>query len=179
MKYFVTHLILIFFVVIAGASHELFAQETLVSDNPDKILKDAARDIIASSRFCALITVDDNGLPRARTMDAFAPDSNFVVWFGTKVGTRKIKQIESNPVTTLYYFHEESNGYVTLYGKAYIIQDKENKAKWWKEEWEEFYPENRKSYILIKFIPEWMEIYSSVLNIDADPNTWAPPRVDF
>ncbi len=47
------------------------------------LIKKAATDIISRVPYCALITLDSTGHPQARTMDPFAPDDNFVIWFGT------------------------------------------------------------------------------------------------
>jgi len=153
------------------------AQEVASGDSLRDHYITAARELMISTRYCALITIDEDGWPSARTMDAFEPDSELTVWFGTKSGTTKVRQIEQNPETTLYYYDHENWGYVALYGKATIVNDPEAKKRWWKEDWEQFYPDGRKDYILIKFVTEWFRIYSPKHNIEADPETWRPPEI--
>ena len=49
-----------------------------------------AKDIMEQTRFCVLITLDESGHPRARTMDPFMPDENMVIRMGTGAITRKV-----------------------------------------------------------------------------------------
>jgi len=155
------------------------AQEKTGDKQRDSELKEIAREIMKEAEFCSLITIDDQGRPRARTMDPYIPEDNFIIWFVTKATTRKVKQIRNNPLATVYYYHDESFGYVSLYGKAYLIDDSESKTKWWKNDWDQFYPDGREAALLIKFVPEWLELYSSVHKTGANPETWAPPVVTF
>src|SRR5690349_15566318 len=57
------------------------AQETKRGTRDELI--SAARQIMNTSRYCALITTDAKGSVQARTMDAFAPDENMIVWLAT------------------------------------------------------------------------------------------------
>jgi len=92
-----------------------------------------AREIIDAAGCCALITLDDEGQPRARTMDPFSPKDDFTIWFGTNTKSRKVKQIKNEPRVTLYYFDKPSSSYVTIHGKAIIIDDAKEKMKYWKK----------------------------------------------
>ena len=64
--------------------------------------------------------------------------------------------------------------YVSLYGKAEIVNDPEENAKRWKEEWIAFYPDREESYILIKFTPNRLELISESRNLVGDAVTWTP-----
>jgi len=64
--------------IVAGAAA---AQRTPAA------LKAAARDIIHAARYAALITVDADGRPQARTVEPFEPDAQMVVWFATNPRT--------------------------------------------------------------------------------------------
>src|SRR5882672_1538896 len=112
-----------------------------------------ARAIIKTARYCALITLDSNGRPHARTMDPYPPEENMVVWLGTNSKSRKVAEIRRHQHVTLYYFVREDQAYVTIAGRARIVQDAAEKAKHWKEEWKDFYPNGRKNYLLIAVIP--------------------------
>src|SRR5438876_8347104 len=81
----------------------------------DKLIA-AAREIMTTTRYCALITSDDRGRANARTMDAFAPDDQMIVWLATNPRSRKVVEIRRHPHVTLYYFDRENQAYVTLYG---------------------------------------------------------------
>jgi len=156
-----------------------FAQNKEDAESSNNKLRIAAREIMASSETCALITLDDEGRPRVRAMDPFPPETDFTVWFGTNSKSRKVAQIKMDPRVTLYYLKEDQSGYVMLHGIAEMVNDPEEKEKRWKEEWVAFYPNKADDYLLIKVSPEWMEVISYAYGIQGDPVTWEPPRVVF
>lgn len=165
-----------FFFVLLSITHGYTQQKTAKSN--DLKLINAAKEIMQSAKTCALVTIDDKGRPRIRTMDPFLPEENLVVWFGTNSSSRKVTQIQENPKVTLYYEDSDKTGYVMIHGMAKIVNDQKEKEKHWKKEWDEFYP-NPKDYLLIKVSPEWMEILSTSRNILGNPKTWEPQKVTF
>lgn len=139
----------------------------------------AARATMSSARYCALITLDRNGHPHARTLDPFPPDENMVVWLGTNPRSRKVAEIRRHPRVTLYYFDRESQAYVSITGLARLVNDPKEKATRWKDEWKEFYPDRVKDYLLIAVVPDKLEVVIVTKGILGDPLTWKPPVVRF
>lgn len=156
-----------------------FSQKAETIDTTKNKLMTVAREIMIEARSCALITLDEEGRPRVRTMDPFVPENDLTVWFGTNSKSRKVKQIKNDQRVTLYYLDSDASGYVMISGIAQLVDDQMEKDKRWKEEWEAFYPNNRKDYLLIKVSPEWMEISSINRGIVSDTITWQPPNVIF
>lgn len=155
------------------------AQEKEVPKSSKKELIKAAKEIMQSTKTCALITIDDEDRPRVRTMDPFSPEEDLTVWLGTNSSSRKVIQLKNDNRVTLYYADKDDTGYVMIHGIASIVYDVAEKEKHWKKEWEEFYPNYPKDYLLIKVSPEWMEILSTSRNILGDSKTWEPQRVTF
>lgn len=155
------------------------AQEKRSKQSEGERLIAAAREIMSAARYCALITLDSSGRPQARTLDPFPPDENMVVWLGTNPRSRKVTQIRRNPRVTLYYFDREGQAYVTISGIARLVNDPKEKAKRWKDEWKDFYPDRARDYLLIVVMPEKLEVVSVKKGIVGDPNTWKPPSVSF
>jgi general stress protein 26 len=149
------------------------------SANADQHLIAAAKEIMNSEGSCALISIDDEGIPRVRAMDPFAPEEDLTVWFGTNSRSRKVDQLKKDPRVTLYYLDEDASGYVIVQGVARLVNDPKEKDKRWKVEWEAFYPDKTKDYLLIEVTPIWMEVLSPPRGISADPVTWQPPIVNF
>src|SRR5574341_62969 len=164
--------------VLAAAPAAHNAQQQQRRWSRDQLVS-AARETMTSTRYCALITIDRSGRAHARTMDAFAPDENMVVWLAPNPRSRKAAEIRRHPQVTLYYFDRDSQAYVTLYGIARLVNDRSEKAKRWKEEWKAFYPDRDQSYLLIKVTPERMEIVNVKKGIVSDAPTWQPPTVTF
>jgi general stress protein 26 len=146
-----------------------------------EVLLAAARDIMQSSRYCAVITLDETGQPQARTIDAFTPGEGMVVWFATNPKSRKVGELQQDPRITLYYFDSRSPelGYVTLIGRARLVTDKAEKQKRWKEGWEAFWPDRDASFLLVEVTPIRLEVVSPKHGISPDPVTWRPPYVEF
>jgi len=145
----------------------------------EQSLEEIAREIINNSGNCTLITVGDNGQPRARIMDPFPPQENFIIWFGTNVKSRKVNEIANNNRATVLYFDKTSAAYVSLYGSAEIINEPNLKSKYWKSDWQNFYPNYPKGYCLIKFTPDYLELISEKHGVTGDSATWKPANIIF
>lgn len=164
--------VLLFFTV------QSFAQST-EQDSLKIQIRSAARKMMEAAGTCALITLDENGLPMVRIMDPFAPESDFTVWLGTNPLSRKVQQIKRNPQVTLYYVDSDGSGYVVLHGSASLIDDPVEKEKHWKPQWKAFYPDNKEAFLLIRVRPQRMEVVSYRHGVFGDPVTWQPPSVFF
>lgn len=138
-----------------------------------------ARTIIKDTYFTTFITLDAHNQPRARVMEPFAPDEEFIIWLATNPRSRKVTQLQANPTVTLHYFDKGNLGYVSLMGKASLVNDDQIKASKWKDGWENFYPNKKKDYLLIKFVPESLELISIPQKYTGDSITWKPHHVDL
>src|SRR6266849_733933 len=145
-----TILLLSFAVIIPLASGQIKQPPCLDRES----LIATAREIMKTARYCALITLDSNGRPQARAMDPFPPEENMVVGLGTNPNSRKVAEILRSDHVTLYYFVSEDQAYVAISGRARIVQDARAKARYWKDEWKDFYPDREKDYVLITVIPQ-------------------------
>jgi general stress protein 26 len=154
---------------VKGQAYQPLSRDSLLS---------AARTIIDSSSCRIFITVDENGKPHAREMSPFPIEKNWVIWLGTSQGSRKTKQIQNNPNVIVYYYEPKGYSYVSVAGKARLVNDSDKKAKYWVEGWQRYYPDREKNYILIEVTPENMEIVSYKYKIFWD-SKGAPQSVDF
>jgi general stress protein 26 len=153
----------------------------VLGQQPQRLSKDeliaAARQIMTTARYCALFTLDSKGRAHARTMDPFPPDEKLVIWFGTNPKSRKVAEIRRNPRVTLYYFDREGAAYVTISGMARVVNDPQEKARRWKDEWKAFYPDRERGYLLIAVTPRELEVVSEKKGIVGDAVRWTPPTV--
>jgi general stress protein 26 len=137
----------------------------------------AARGIMETTPYCALITLAESGQPHVRTMDPFLPDDDMVVWFGTHRRSRKVQEIRDDPRVAIHYLATDGTGYVTLAGTARIVDDPSVKERYWKSEWEQFYPNGKADYVTIAVTPETLEVVDYSKGIAGDLNTWKVPSV--
>lgn len=179
MKSSVSRITAIIPVLLLVLSQSSYGQNSIPSEAAEKALLVAAREIMTDAGTCALITLDEENNPLVRVMDPFLPEKDFTVWFGTNPASRKVDNINRNPIVTLYYLDSDASGYVVIHGNARLVDDPAEKEKHWKVEWEAFYPDNPEGYMLIKVSPVWMEVISYSRGITGDPVTWQPQRISF
>jgi general stress protein 26 len=146
-----------------------------------EVVISAAREMMTKARYCALITLGKDGHPQAREIDAFAPEPDMTVWIATNPVTRKVTEITRDARVTLYYASEGGAGYVTILGRAQIVDDPAEKAKRWKDDWAAFYKDRNRGpdYLLIRVRPVRLEIVSYTHKLTNDPTTWRPISIDF
>ena len=136
------------------------------------------RSVVEQVTYPALISIDVTGQPRARTVDAFTPDDNWVVWVATKPNTRKVAQIREYPAVTLYYFDVANRNYVTVMGTAELVNDDQVKSLMRRDsDHAGLYPDFPHDYLLIKITPSTIE--GLIPSYRGDPSNWMPFRVEL
>jgi general stress protein 26 len=139
----------------------------------------AARDIISKTTYCGLVTVDSSGKPQVRTMNPFPVEVDMVIWFATARDSRKVKEMKANPKVAVYFSdHSTAIGYVNISGRAEVIDDKALLIKKKREYWEGI-PNWQDIFVLIKIVPERLEVINYKHGINNDPNTFRAPAVEF
>ncbi len=141
----------------------------------------AARDVIDKAHYCSLVTIGEDGHPQARMVDPLAPDERFTIWIATNPLTRKTKQIQRDGRVTLLCFDSATAGYVTLLGRADLVNDLASKRAHWKKDWTQIYKDGpeTKDLVLIRVVPARLEIVSESRGMVGDPKTWLPLAIDF
>jgi len=136
-----------------------------------------AKEMTSNCYYGTLITVDSKGQPKARVMEPFALDKNMEIWLATNPKSRKVSEIKNNSKATMHYFDKNNMGYVSFYGNAFIVNDDSIKSVKWKEGWERFYKNQKEDYMLIRFIPQSLELISISNGYTGDKETWKPHKV--
>ncbi|MBP7570970.1 MAG: pyridoxamine 5'-phosphate oxidase family protein [Acidobacteria bacterium] len=151
-------------------------EQTVTAPDRAKVLA-AAREVMAAQRYCALITIGENGLPDIRTMNPFPPDEGMVVWMATHATTRKVKQIREDPRVSLYYAdHANAIGYVAISGRAELVDDMKEVLARKRAYWDQAFP-GLKNIMLIKVVPERIEVLNYKQGVVADPATLGAPSI--
>ena len=143
--------------------------------NRDAILA-ASRTIISNARYATMVTMAGAGAPDARIVDPFAPETDFTIWVATNANSRKAAQLVKDPRVTLVYFDAANKGYVTLKGTAALVRDAKEKSAHWKEQWAGMYKNKNlgDDYLLVRIVPDTLEVVSVALGMINDPATWRP-----
>lgn len=139
----------------------------------------AARELMTAQQFCAFITVDKAGKAQVRTINPFPPEEDLTVWFATRDNTRKAQEARDNPNVVVYYAdHGKGTGYVALSGKAVLVSDKAEIQKRHRAYWDQAFP-GQKGLVLIKIVPEHLEVINYKAGTKQDSLTWRAPNIDL
>lgn len=133
------------------------------------------RRLMAGAQYATLVTLDERGAPRSRTVQPSAPERDFVVWFATNPRTRKVEDIARDGRVVLHYFDSKRLGYVSVVGTARLVRDRATKNAHWNPAWDAFYKDRDSSVVLVAVTPERLEIVSDADKITGDKATWRPP----
>jgi general stress protein 26 len=139
----------------------------------------AAREIMSSQNYCAIVTVDESGRPQARTMNPFPPEDDLTVWMATNSRSRKVREIRANPRVCLYYAdHKESIGSVVITGRAELVDDLNEKKKRDREYWNDSFPDWN-YLLLIKVVAERVEVLNYGRGLTNEGDTWQTPSFEL
>jgi general stress protein 26 len=139
----------------------------------------AAREVMAAQTYCALVTVDKTGRPQVRTMNPFPPEEDMTVWLATNTRSRKVEEMRNDPRVTLYYSdHAKAIGYVALSGRAVLVEDMAEVLKRKRAYWDQAFP-GLKNIVLIKVVPERLDVLNYKAGAVADPVTWRTPSIEL
>lgn len=141
--------------------------------------REVARRIMASARYCTLVTLGDDHRPQARIVDPLGPDDSFAIYIATNPRSRKVGEIRRDPRVTLLYFDTAKLGYVTALGEAREV-DEDAKRSHHKSDWQPFFPrEKPAAYILYRVAVQRLEVVSAKDGLPGDPTTWRPEIVEL
>lgn len=167
--------------VIGAFLISLLIHQTISAQNaiPRDSLLAGAKDIITQTTYCGLVTTNATGLTQVRTMNPFPVKDDFVIWFATSRTSEKVSEIRNNQAVNVYFAdHSKAIGYVSISGKAEVIDNKELLEKMKRDYWEGI-PNWKDIFVLIKITPVAMEVINYKYGINNDPQTFKAPEVKF
>jgi general stress protein 26 len=150
-------------------------------DDPVTIMA-AAREIMQADWVGVLITIDGNGMPRARPVGVGDPSEDGSLWMSTRRGSRKTQQIAANPNAALHFGIDDlSNGhrgscYASFLGTASVHTDAETIETFgpppeYRAQWPQ-YPDD---LAVIRFRPRRLEVMGK--GISASAEHWQPQGI--
>lgn len=142
----------------------------------DRLLR-LARETIDAVPTCIAITIDKNGDANARVVNPSKLTDEWTLRFMTDRRTRKFGEIARTRRMTLVYYHEAGGAYVTLVGRAKIIDDVGVKQAVWRPASFKWHPggPTDPNVVLVEFAAERIETWNTPAGIVPDPSKglWA------
>lgn len=149
----------------------------MTQDSDLSAVLDVVTQIMTAAGCASLITIDEAGLPSSRPVRTFLSDEAFTkITIPSDVNSRKTHHVGNNSNVVLSYVDTPSRGYVTIIGKAEIIDSTEEKQAAWVEPLSAFWPDGPKSndFVLIVVTPERIETRSYTQGVAESPTRWTP-----
>ena len=171
----------------AGSARGLVTQvasDDLYRVDDPKLIMTAAREIMKEDWVGVLVTIDENGMPRARPVGVNDPTDDWSLWMSTRRGSRKTKQIMANPRAALHFGLDDiPNGtknsyYASFTGRASIHTDDQSIAAHGPpEQYRSQWPNYPNDLALIRFVPQTLEVMGK--GIQPNKQHWQPQAVRF
>lgn len=98
-------------------------------------------ELVKGKQIAMLTSVSDEGHFHARPMAILDVDFDGDVWFFTRKDSPKVDQIQSEPRVNVAYSDPSNQDYVSLAGKARLVVDKALNEKYWKPQFEAWFPD--------------------------------------
>lgn len=111
------------------------AQHVAVTHDVSKLL-----DKIKEIKYATLTTLDAQQRLHGRPMYTTAPGEDGVLWFFSEKDAQKVTEIQRNPQVGLGYADLDSALYVTVAGRASVVDDKDKIKDLWREDFRGFFP---------------------------------------
>lgn len=120
-------------------------------------------DLIKDIRIAMMATVDPDGSVRSRPMASQEIEFDGDLWFLTGRSSGKIHSIENNQKINLSYADPGHSRYVSVFGHAEIVDDKEKAKELWNPIYKAWFPKGLEDpeLILLKIHVEGAEYWDS------------------
>jgi general stress protein 26 len=133
-----------------------------------------AKDTTAKVPNCWVVTADQHGGANARVVQPFSSQLNqdgWVVRFLTGADSRKTAEIASSGRISLGYQYDPEQAYVTLVGKAIIIDDRGYLKEQWRTGWNVHFPggPSDMNAVIVEVTVERVEVMNLARGIGVPP----------
>lgn len=98
-----------------------------------------AWDVMDKAGHCVMVTQFDGGL-RGRPMQARPDREEGLIWFLTDVRAAKDDEIEAWPDICLVFIDSEEHVYLSVSGRAEVVEDREKTRQLWDDEQQAWWP---------------------------------------
>jgi general stress protein 26 len=113
----------------------------MVETRTDAAAQQKVWELIREVEVAMMVTMDEEGRFRGRPMVAVKQDKfDGELWFFTKAGTPKTKEVEEDERTLLAYSDPKAQNYVSVGGHARVVRDAAKQKELWGESLRVWFP---------------------------------------
>jgi general stress protein 26 len=108
-------------------------------DKPAKHIEDL-RDLIEDIEVAMFTTRTSDGRLVSRPMATQVPSAGADFWFVTDTSAHKLDELEQDPHVNLAYYNTKSREYVSVSGRARVVNDRSKIAELYRPDWKAWFP---------------------------------------
>ena len=134
-----------------------------------------ARKLVDDLTFCVAATTGEGGDVSARIIQPLTLQDDWTVNTITNRQCRKVREIEHSGRMTLLYQHDQDKSYVTLTGRAEIVEDLDLKRSIWKPAHYRWNPEgpDDPATVFVRLHTERIEMWSAAHEVLPPPKGYS------
>lgn len=134
-------------------------ERRIVMEN-NNILKKCER-LVRRSLLAVLTTLDKNNVPNTRALLKAKNEGISRIWLTTNTSSRKVNEIKENTKRSVYFYTRIPFRGITLQGNIRIVDDMEQKQKFWRKSYIQYYKQGvtDPDYTLLCFETETVTYY--------------------
>ncbi|MCX4587162.1 pyridoxamine 5'-phosphate oxidase family protein [Streptomyces sp. NBC_01481] len=128
-----------------------------------------------------LASADDAGRPHVRLTQHLAVDDDATVWIGTSPRSRKVADIAGAPEVGYAIEDRAALSYVTLYGRARLVDDRARCLELWDDELGlRFFPDGPTGgdFALLELVPHRIELVDFTARVTPEPYGLVPAVIE-
>ena len=135
---------------------------------------DHLRTLIKDIRFAMLTTRSSDGALNCRPMVTQEEDRDDTLWFFTGKNTHKSTDIIANPQVNVSYSDPASQRYISVCGRAVMVEDRIRIRKWWRPAYAVWFPQGPEDpeLALLRITVERIDVWQA-------PTTWIGRTLAF
>jgi len=121
------------------------------------------KGIVDEVKVAMLVTENEDGQLRSRPMYTAQYDLDGNIWFFTDEYSGKVEELEQDRSVNLAYAHPGKSDYLSISGKAHIIEDRQKMKNLWNPMLKAWFPNGLESERLglLKVIPQQAEYWEN------------------
>lgn len=126
-----------------------------------------ALDLISSSTVAYLGTNGPDGYPWIKAMFLMEHEGLSRVWFSTNTSAKRVAHLREDTRASVYVADLQTFRGLLLLGTAEVLEDRESKARLWREGFERYYPLGVEDpdYCVLRFTAERGNYYEMLGNV--------------
>lgn len=129
----------------------------------DDASKKKVLELLKGTKIAMMATHGEGGIMHARPMATNTAEFDGTLWFFTDTNSPKVQEIRDNPETLLTYSDESNQNYVSVQGRASLVNDRAKVAELWVEPLRVWFPKGKDDpdILLVKIDVDSAEYWDS------------------